>query len=460
MYFNSYVFILFLLITFIIYWKVPKNFSHYILLAANLIFVASFGIYCLIWSIIISLIGFKCGIIINRKHDRQRKIFLFISVSIIVLLLAGLKYLPSYFSTFSRWLMPIGMSFYSFRNISYLVDVYKGMQCETDLINYSIYSLFFPSFSAGPIDRFKTLKSQILVRNEFDYDIVSSGSMLFLWGMIKKIVVAAHMNIYTDRVFNDIYSYSGATLFIVSLLYTVQIYCDFSGYSDMAIGVARMFGIKLERNFVNPYCSTSITEFWRRWHISLSTWLRDYIYIPLGGSRCNQIRSYLNILITFLVSGIWHGASFNFIIWGVVHGLIQVFEKMFKLKEPKKRVGKCFRIMMTLCMVNFLWVVFRLKSIDEIVYFYMHLFDGIGNIACYVKSAQQTLSIDLLSFVRLFIMSIMIFIYDILDEKNSLIEKIMSRTRIFRVAVCLICSYIMFMLLPVEEAVDYIYFQF
>ena len=460
MYFNSLPFLIFILLIFCLYWLLPSGFSKYTLLGANIVFISLFGIKVILWAVGISFVGFIFGRIIYKTTSGKRRVYLILSTAIIALSLFLNKYLSFFSITFKDVLIPIGMSFYSFRNISYLVDVYKDKTYQNNLVSYLNYSLFFPSFSSGPIDRAGDLSLQLTSRKEFNYEVVTKGLMLFLWGLFKKIVVAAHMNQYTDWVFNDLASHTGFTLLFVSVLYTIQIYCDFSGYSDMAIGVANMLGISLKRNFLNPYGSTSITDFWRRWHISLSSWLKDYVYIPLGGSRCSKTKNYLNIMITFLVSGVWHGATLNYVIWGLGHGLCQVVEKGLGLKNPTKGTVRVIRIVITLLIVNFLWVVFRLTDFNDIAYFFSHMVVGISNPLEYVMSTQRKLHIDFMTLCRLLLISLGVLMYDYYDEKNDLISKIMKLSRTKRILLCVLFGIVLFLLLPVEPATDYIYFQF
>lgn len=460
MYFNSLSFLAFILIIFLLYWLLPSRFSKYTLLGANLVFIAFFGVRVFLWALVISLLGYSFGIAISKKQGVIRKRYLIFSISIIAVFLLLIKYFPLCSNIFSNLLIPIGMSFYSFRNISYLIDVYRGNICQKNLVIFLDYSLFFPSFSSGPIDRANDLFPQLSIREKLDYNLVSKGLVLFLWGLFKKIIVSAHMNFYTDWVFGDISSHTGFTLIFVSVLYTIQIYCDFSGYSDMAIGVANILGISLKRNFLNPYGSTSISEFWRKWHISLSSWLRDYVYIPLGGSRCSKIRNCANILVTFFVSGMWHGASLNYILWGLGHGICQVIEKLLKVRPSKKNGIRLVQIVFTFIIVNFLWTIFRLTDFNDISYFFVHIFDGITNPLEYVMNTQRTLHVDFMTLLRLILISVGVLAYDHYDEKIDIIDRIINMSRVKRIFLCTVFGIVLFFLLPVEPATDYIYFQF
>lgn len=267
-----------------------------------------------------------------------------------------------------NWAVPMGISFFTFQALSYLWDVYYGkMKAERNFLHYALYVSFFPSIVSGPINKASLILPQIkALRPYFDYSKAVAGLKCMLWGMFMKVVVADRVALYVDTVLPRYENYSGLSCFAASLLYSVQIYADFAGYSLMAIGVGKLLGFELTENFRRPYLSYSVTDFWRRWHISLSTWLKDYVYIPLGGSRCSRLRNYWNIIVTFLVSGIWHGANWTFIVWGLWHGVFQVVEKA--LNQQKCRYGafgKTVKIIITFLLVNFAWIFFRMPTLGE-----------------------------------------------------------------------------------------------
>lgn len=266
-----------------------------------------------------------------------------------------------------NWVLPLGISFYTFQAIGYLSDVYhKRIEAEKNWWHYMLFVSFFPQIASGPISRAKDLLPQIKAKRKFNYSQAVQGLKWLLWGMFMKVVMADRIGIYVDTIFNNYEYQSGLSCWVGSVLYTFQIYGDFAGYSFMAVGVGQLLGFELINNFQRPYLSQSVTEFWHRWHISLSTWLRDYVYIPLGGSRCGKIRNYWNIFLTFLVSGIWHGANWTFIVWGIIHGMFQIVEKMFGLNKMKSNgIGKVFRILMTFFIVNIAWVFFRMPSLSQ-----------------------------------------------------------------------------------------------
>lgn len=267
-----------------------------------------------------------------------------------------------------NWAIPIGISFFTFQAVGYLFDVYyERIKAERNWWDYMLFVSFFPQILSGPISKAKDLLPQIKSERTFNYSQAVEGCKLLLWGMFLKVVMADRLGLYVDEVFDNWQYNTGSSCLVASFAYTFQIYGDFAGYSFMAVGVGKLMGFNLINNFNRPYFSVSITDFWRRWHISLSTWLKDYVYIPLGGSRCSKVRNYWNIFITFLVSGIWHGANWTFIVWGVLHGLIQIAEKALRLQkcESKRWMVRLSRILITFIMVNFLWTIFRVPTMDD-----------------------------------------------------------------------------------------------
>lgn len=268
-----------------------------------------------------------------------------------------------------NWAVPLGISFYSFQAVGYLFDVYyKRISTERSWWDYMLFVSFFPQITAGPISKAKDLLPQIKASRPFDYSLTIQGLRWLLWGYFLKTVIADRIALYVNLIFDSYSLQTGGSCLTAAVLYSFQIYADFAGYSLMAIGVGAIMGFKLINNFRRPYLSVSITDFWRRWHISLSSWLKDYIYIPLGGSRCSHIRNYVNIMATFLVSGIWHGANWTFIVWGLIHGGVQVVEKLLGLQHyEKNNIGRVFRIILCFALVTLAWVFFRMPSLPDAV---------------------------------------------------------------------------------------------
>ena len=282
-----------------------------------------------------------------------------------------------------NWAVPVGISFFTFQAVGYMLDVYHGrVKAEKNLLDYVLFVSFFPQVTSGPISTAEDLMPQIKATHTFDYEQGKQGLKQLLWGMFIKVVIADRLGLFVDKVYANYIHYSGATCFVASVFYTLQIYCDFAGYSLMAIGIARTLGYNLIDNFRRPYLAVSITDFWKRWHISLTRWLTRQVYIPLGGSRCSKPRTYWNILVTFLVSGIWHGANWTFILWGVMHGVLQIIEKAlgWQKYEGKNWAVRTVRIAVTFLLVSFAWVFFRMPNIGDAFGMIGRMFSNVGSL--------------------------------------------------------------------------------
>ena len=310
-----------------------------------------------------------------------------------------------------NWAIPMGISFFTFQALGYLFDVYyKRILVEKDFMTYALFVSFFPSIVAGPINKASLVIPQLkAIRPYFDYKKSVEGLKMLMWGMFMKVVVADRVALYVDTVLPHYMNYTGMTCFVASILYTIQIYADFAGYSLMAIGVGKLLGFELTENFRRPYFAVSVTDFWRRWHISLSTWLKDYVYIPMGGSRCSKMRNYWNIFVTFLVSGIWHGANWTFIVWGIWHGVFQIIEKAIgQQKCTYGWFGRSMKILVTFLLVNFAWIFFCMPSIGDAMGVIMRIFD---------KSLPMTVYVHGFTATAFIIFGVLIlFIKDVTDE--------------------------------------------
>jgi len=307
-------------------------------------------------------------------------------------------------------LLPMGISFYTFQAMSYVIDIYRGsLKPESNFWFFSLYVTFFPQLVAGPIERSGRLLPQLKKHHRFDVERILCGIKRIFWGLFKKVIVADRLAVMVNLVYESPSSYDGFQFLVATLFFTFQIYYDFSAYSDIAIGSAQVLGIKLMENFRTPYLSMSITEFWRRWHISLSTWFKDYLYIPLGGSRCKSNRVHLNLMITFLVSGLWHGANWTFVFWGGLHGLLLMFEKgMSKFIQNLKitwniknsSVTRCARLLATFLIVNISWIFFRSNNLQDSFYIIskiLIIFDRNYDLAYFVSSIRE-LAISMFDF--------------------------------------------------------------
>jgi D-alanyl-lipoteichoic acid acyltransferase DltB (MBOAT superfamily) len=340
------------------FFKNGVNLQNFILLAANLVFYSFADLRFMPFLLFIILLTYFAGL-----YSRNKILFCAFIIAAILPLLS-VKYCPQILH--SHWIFPLGISFFTFQSISYIADVYKKkITAERNILNVALFISFFPVISSGPIQRAGNLIPQFLKKRQFNYNDATDGMKLFAWGMFKKLCIADRIAIYVNYVYGSADSQYGIALLLATVLYAFQIYYDFSGYSDMAIGLARYLGFDAGRNFDHPYLSKSVGEFWRRWHISLSSWLRDYVYIPLGGSRVALPRIYLNLVITFLVSGIWHGSTINFVIWGLLHGFFQCAGRMLKPFWEKHTVPDVIRILVTFCLVTFAWIFFRAENLSE-----------------------------------------------------------------------------------------------
>ncbi|MCE5272083.1 MBOAT family protein [bacterium] len=392
MLFNSLQFVFFFPLVLLFYFNLPVRWRNYFLLAASYYFYMCWKAEYIILIVISTLIDYYAGLAMSRTEDpAKRWKYLLLSMLSNLGLLFSFKYF-NFFNESARavfqhynlfydvpvfkLLLPVGISFYTFQTMSYTIDVYRGKTpAESHLPTFALYVSFFPQLVAGPIERSTNLLPQFYRVNSFDRQRFLSGLQQMLWGFFKKVVIADRLAILVNRVYGSPEQQGGVALLIATYFFAFQIYCDFSGYSDIAIGSARIMGFELMENFRRPYFSKSIGEFWRRWHISLSTWFRDYLYIPLGGNRVSRGRWYFNLFFTFLVSGLWHGANWTFVIWGALHG----FYLLFSLWTEKaryalvsalgllKRPGllRFLRVVTTFHLVLFSWVFFRARNLEQ-----------------------------------------------------------------------------------------------
>lgn len=355
-----------------------------------------------------------------------------------------------------NWGIPIGISFFSFQAIGYIFDVYhKRVETEHNLLNYMLFVSFFPQILSGPISKAQELLPQIKQRREFNYNQTVDGLKLLLWGMFLKCVFADRIALYADTVFNNYNHLTAISLWIGSFAYTLQIYGDFAGYSLMAVGVGKCLGYNLVNNFSRPYFSSSITEFWKRWHISLTRWLTTHVYIAMGGNRCSKIKQYWNIMVTFLVSGIWHGANWTFIVWGIMHGILQIIEKLLGI-DPKGKVNKSvffrrlkpLRVMITFVLVNIAWILFRSPTISD-AFNYIHLM---------IPSNAEGLSNELPKAMMIFVV-VIVFVKEFIEEYLPKITLFNNRFTVVRWSSYLIVLS-MIALFGVLDSTQFIYVSF
>ena len=395
MIFNSFTFVIFFIAVTVVYFWLPYKYRWKMLLVASYIFYMGWSMKYALLLLASTGVTFLSGLAIE-KYFKYRRTAVALSVIINIAILFIFKYanftiqiangLFSWFGTSNQWnyldlLLPVGISFYIFQALSYTIDVYKGkIPVEKNFFFYALFVSFFPQLVAGPIEKASHLLPQLKKNFDFSYDRARDGLQLIIWGMFKKVVIANRLAIYVDMVYNNIEFFGPIELAMASVMFAFQIYCDFSGYSDIAIGIAHIMGYNLMRNFNRPYFARSIGDFWHRWHISLSTWFQQYLYIPLGGNRVPVPRHYFNLFFTFLVSGIWHGANWTFIAWGALHGFMLVIETMFKkIQHPHIKKGTFLdfvKVIWVFILVVLAWIFFRANTITDAFFAIKSIFGG------------------------------------------------------------------------------------
>lgn len=381
---------LFFLIVFFIYWNFSRNnieFQNILLLSASLIYYSIFSFSYLVILIVVILFNYLIATGIHlKKSEHSVRFFYLIGIIGNLSLLIYFKYFQFLLEIFyfnvldykilkveNNIIVPLGISFYIFHAISYLIDLKRGVfSHKNNIINFSLFFTYFPFLAAGPIERSTTLLPQFYVKRKFTYEKATSGLKQFIIGIAKKVIVANSISIVVDNIFNNYTQFSGITLLIGAIGFSFQIYADFSGYSDMAIGMSRLLGFELTYNFNFPYFSNNIVEFWKKWHISLTNWFRDYLYIPLGGNKISIVNRNINILIVFLLSGLWHGASWNFILWGFINGIAYIFVLNLKKSGSPNSIThfKILNVTITFLFVTITWIPFRLHNLADICSFF------------------------------------------------------------------------------------------
>ena len=438
MVFSSIVFLyIFLPVMLILYFIVPSKFKNAVMIIASLIFFAWGEIGYILIMLLLAVMDFYCGNKINlyENDNAKRKKYLIINVSVNLLILFFFKYADFIITNINlicNWNipllnipLPIGVSFNTFQSLSYIIDVYKRkVKCEKSFYNYLTYTTLFPQIIAGPIVRYETVDEELEVKN-ISLDNFSEGMKRFIVGLGKKVLIANNVGKLWNIIEVGGYSVLSTQLAWLGIIaFGVQIYFDFSGYSDMAIGLARIFGMKFDENFNYPYISKSITEFWRRWHITLGSWFRDYVYIPLGGNRKGIIKQIRNILIVWFLTGAWHGASWNFILWGVYFGIILMLEKIFILKILEK-AGPILSRIYSITLILISWVIFAFEDLSKIGEYIKSLFN-IGKIEMVTNESLYYLTNYYIILVIAIILAtpLMKNITEKLERKNSKIISI------------------------------------
>lgn len=439
MIFNSLEFLIFLPIVVLLHYLIPLKYRWIMLLIASYYFYIYWDASLIVLIVFTTLVSYASSLLIHRTNSKAlKKLYLWATLIASLGVLIFFKYynflansVTGVISLFGGGqfdltldlILPVGISFYTFQTLSYVIDVYRGdIEPEPHLGYYALFVSFFPQLVAGPIERPDNLLPQLKKEHKFDRDNFVHGFGIMIVGFFKKLVVADITAVYVNAVYNDAANSNGLSVLIATILFAVQIYCDFSGYTDIAIGCARMMGITLMQNFNRPYSALTIKEFWARWHISLSTWFRDYLYIPLGGNRRGKWRKHLNVFIVFLVSGLWHGAAWTFVLWGALHGIYQIIGGI--TQGPREKLcgklgidikSKGFRIyknIVTFILVDFAWMFFRANSISDLGILIGKLFTDWGGSLAYIKESFSLMGLDVVVLLAIVVSVYMLSLFD------------------------------------------------
>ena len=477
--FTSLQYLIFLVIACLIYFILSKKIKIYWLLLCSYYFYLSWNPKYALLMLFSTLITYLSGILISKsKEDKVKKLWVFLSIIINISILILFKYYsflidainPVINQIFSltipdslNLLLPVGISFYTFKAISYTIDVYRNdTKVEKNIFRYALFVSFFPEIIAGPIDKSKDLLPQFYKEHKFNWNNLHYGVLLIAIGFFYKLVIADRAAIVVNQIFNNLENYingGGIYLIVASLLYTMQIYFDFNALSIIAKGSAKILGYNVIDNFKQPYFATSIKDFWRRWHISLSSWFKEYLYFPLGGSRKGFIRTQINIMIVFIISGLWHGAAWTFIIWGALHGLYQVIENIiYRKRKPKNTsLSRLSGLIITFCLVSFAWIFFRANSLKDAWLIVKNLFN-FG-----MPIDFNLFGMNLLEFIILGIALFIVFILELTSTKIDLLKKFYQKNIILRwiFYYILVFSIIIFGIYgPGFSTQEFIYIQF
>ena len=490
MLFTTLAFAAFLPAATVLHWALPRRLRNLFLLAASYWFYACWGVPMAGLLAGMTLVAWGGARLLARARTRRgRAAWFWAAAGLCLANLFFFKYWNFAATALSdaatacglglrphllRLAMPVGVSFYTFKLLSYLADVRRGTaEPERSPLRFALYVAFFPAIASGPIDRAGGLLAQLRDENRaFSEAKAVRGAQLFAWGLFKKLVVSDALAAIVDATWAAVPTHAGATLCVVAVLYAIQLYCDFSGYSDMAIGAAKWFGLDLMENFRRPYFARSFKEFWGRWHVSLSTWLRDYVYIPLGGSRCGALRRRVNVMATFLVSGIWHGANWTFVAWGLLHGLAQVVEMPFVKKRPKGApppprtaagaAGDAVRMALTFALACAFWVFFRAPTLADAWAFLVRAATDLGQPWDAVVRDLARVGLDAATAWRLALPLALLLVFDAVSERADPLDWLARRPAFVRWAVhaAFIALCVHYVLAYGRGGQNFIYFQF
>ncbi len=491
MLFNSWQYIVFLPLVFIIYNLLPHKFRWGLLLVASYYFYMSWNADLILLISTTTLTAYVSALQIEKTKNQKSKNRWLLFTCVVSL---GLLFFFKYFNFFSQSvidflnlislpvsdftinvMLPVGISFYTFQTLSYVIDVYNNkMQAEKHLGIFALYVSFFPQLVAGPIERAENLLPQFHKPQKVTANSLAWGLRMIVYGLVKKMFIADFFARFANVVFNDVYSHSPMSILIASMFFAIQIYCDFSGYSDIARGSAKLFGYDLMLNFNTPYLSKSIREFWTRWHISLSSFLKDYVYIPLGGNKKGDKIKTINLLITFFISGLWHGAAWTFVLWGLYHAAAQIIEDKSenirnKIKNKLKinqasKAYKAFRVMLIFLVVCVGWILFRANTFNEAMYMLTQLPKAVINPFINFNQTIITFGIGINEMIRIVLSIVILFLYDSMLYKGEEPFSVLSTKKaVIRYSISYILAFIAiiaFLTAPSGVVAEFIYFQF
>lgn len=484
----SYTFVLFVALVVLLYYKGAKNWQWQILLIASLGFYACSGPIFLLYLLAITFLTWigaqrieKCKTVRGKTASYPLIIMIvlfFLNLGLLFILKWGSMELALVNKLFGtslayRFVLPLGMSFLTFQNVSYLMDVYKGkLSAETNFGHYLLYSAYFPSIVSGPINRYEKMKPQFFIKHSFDKEMFYYAVLRIVWGYVKKMVIADRAGIFVDQVFGYYYMYRGLFILFAVLLFSLQLYMDFSGCMDIVIGVSLLFGIEMQENFMAPYGADTVAEFWRRWHVSLTSWFRDYLYIPLGGNRKGKLRKYLNIIVVFVFCGVWHGAGITFLIWGLLNGLYQIVgdategirrKLCHAIGLDEDSHGAVFRKrFVTFLLIEFSWLFFRASGVQEAFVMLRRLFTG-WNPWILMDGTLYQAGLDIWDFLILIVGTFCVGLVSYINGRKDLHQIFIKQSWICQMLVILFIMIIWFLFGiygPGFNQANFIYYNF
>ncbi|HXK71223.1 MAG TPA: MBOAT family O-acyltransferase [Clostridia bacterium] len=480
--FNSLPYLIFIICVCLLHYLVRPKYRNTILLAASYFFYVYIDPRYSVFLIFSTLMSYMFARLIQKDIQKRKKFWFIISILVSIGLLVIVKYLGFFTSSISSLLanlqlpvlpnlniiVPIGISFYSFTVTGYLIDVYRNkVTAEKNIIDYALFVSFFPQLLSGPIERASNMLFQYKRTRKFSFENLKTGMIRFLWGLFKKMIIADQLAIIVNNTYSVLPNSSSLNVIIAIFAFSLQIYIDFSAYSDMALGSAKLLGLDIMENFDSPYLSSSVRNFWRRWHISLTSWFKDYLYIPLGGSRCSNIRHLLNIFIVFAISGLWHGASFTFLIWGIINGIYliigQVLSPVYSKIKEKVKINENNRLFLlikgvfTFMLISFSWIFFRSEDIEQAFLVIKKGFTSSQPLLNY-----QQIGISLSNMIVLGASLLLLSYVDVFTRKNDLISEINKKLWLtYAICLALIISVLIFGVYgPGYDPIDFVYFKF